>query len=105
MRLPPLEWLAHVLAREDDLLDDDDERRGDRDRDQRAEHAAESAAGHRRDHDEGARDRIDRARRRSSSVALLLIRIDGLAEINTAFGRGTGDAALQTVATVLRDVT
>lgn len=55
--------------------------------------------------DEGARDRIDRARRRSSSVALLLIRIDGLKEINTAFGRGTGDAALQTVATVLRDVT
>lgn len=55
--------------------------------------------------DEGARDRIDRARRRSSSVALLLIRIDGLKEINTAFGRGTGDAALQTVATVLREVT
>lgn len=55
--------------------------------------------------DEGARDRIDRARRRSSSVALLLIRIDGLKEINTAFGRGTGDVALQTVAGVLRDVT
>jgi diguanylate cyclase (GGDEF)-like protein len=55
--------------------------------------------------DEGARDRIDRARRRSSSVALILIRIDGLAEVNTAFGRGTGDAALQTVATVLREVT
>ncbi|RWZ68438.1 GGDEF domain-containing protein [Labedella populi] len=55
--------------------------------------------------EEGARDRIDRARRRSSSVALLLIRIDGLKEINTAFGRGTGDVALQTVATVLREVT
>ncbi len=55
--------------------------------------------------DEGARDRIDRARRRSSSVALLLIRIDGLKEINTAFGRGAGDVALQTVANVLRDVT
>lgn len=55
--------------------------------------------------DDGARDRIDRARRRSSSVALLLIRIDGLKEINTAFGRGTGDVALQTVASVLRDVT
>jgi diguanylate cyclase (GGDEF)-like protein len=55
--------------------------------------------------DEGGRDRIDRARRRSSSVALLLIRIDGLGEINTAFGRGTGDSALQSVAKVLRDVT
>jgi diguanylate cyclase (GGDEF)-like protein len=55
--------------------------------------------------DEGAKDRIDRARRRSSSVALLLIRIDGLKEINTAFGRATGDSALRTVAQVLRDVT
>ncbi|WP_166404692.1 GGDEF domain-containing protein [Labedella endophytica] len=55
--------------------------------------------------EDGARDRIDRARRRSSSVALILIRIDGLKEINTAFGRATGDAALQTVATVLRTVT
>jgi diguanylate cyclase len=50
-----------------------------------------------------ARDRIERSARLEEPVTLLLVAIADLPELNAAFGRDTGDAALAFVAGVLRD--
>jgi hypothetical protein len=45
---------------------------------------------------------LDRARRTSQSVAVLMIDLDGFKVLNDTFGRAVGDMALQVVATCLR---
>lgn len=49
-----------------------------------------------------ARDRIDRATRAGGHVALVLAEIDQLDELNSAFGRESGDRALVHFAEILR---
>lgn len=52
-----------------------------------------------------AEERMRRAARTSTPTYLTRVRIDGLAEINTAFGRDAGDAALAFAARVLANYT
>lgn len=51
---------------------------------------------------EDARDRVDRATLAGTHVALVLAEIDHLDELNTAFGRESGDRALVHFANILR---
>lgn len=50
-----------------------------------------------------ARDRIERTSRLGGNLTMLLVAIPDLPELNAAFGREAGDAALAFVASVLRD--
>lgn len=49
-----------------------------------------------------AKDRLERAALRGERVVLLAVRLDNLAEINTAFGRSYGDDAIARLAEVVR---
>jgi len=50
------------------------------------------------------RQEIERARRSSGTLALLMIDIDGFKAVNDTYGHPTGDAVLQAVSDVLRSV-
>ena len=99
----PTEWDGPSLTRselvlpgDDDLLDDEQDRGGDRDRDERAEDAEQRAAGERRDHDDGAGHRHRAVHDARAEDVCLDLHVDEVVDRGGDRGREPSPAKKQT---------